>query len=221
MIPVSWHGLIHEAGTLTDPSLTAEPLQAWYQEYMDANHVSFECDLIQAVRADELDRDHIQRRVQELATAVQVHDGLCANCRHDFLHWADLPSPPPWEPAGTIGRAVNTLELEAAAMAGCRYCALWLYTLQKHREGLNLFRKLEARLQRCQSHVAASFGIQSWATHPITGFLTKQMMWLNFPGKVATHSFGPGAVARMDSIVGFASGNEPWSLWVLATWLPS
>lgn len=116
------HGL-REIDIPADLGLTVDQLQAWYQEYMDAEEIGPDSDLIQAVRADNLDRPSIKRRVQELAASVHVFEGLCSKCRHDFENWPDPPPAPSWEP-GNIGRAVNTLEIETAAIAGCRYCAL-------------------------------------------------------------------------------------------------
>lgn len=79
-------------------------------------------------------------------------------------------------------------------------------------EGLDIFRKLEARLQLLKSNAKASFGIQSWAPS-MTAVPTSQTLWLNFPGKKAPHvnASGAGAV-RLSSAVGFASGNEIWIL---------
>ena len=177
---------------------------------MDTENVGPESPVIEVVRSDKLDDHYIEQRVKELAASVHVLDGLCVKCRHSFQNWSDPPeSDPPRlssEP-GILDRAVETLELEAAAIAGCRYCALWLCTVNRCPEGLAIFRKLEARLQLLKSSYKASFGIVSWGTKHGVPF--GQMLRLNFPGKTAFRGDVISAnTAMVDSVPGFVSGDE-------------
>lgn len=189
-----------------------EQLRAWHQEYMDADNNSRELShLIHAVRADKLDHHYIERRVQELAAFVHISEGLCAKCQYDFQNWSDpTPVSSDREAAGTVGRAVNTLELEAAAIAGCQYCAMWLCRINRNPEGLATFRKLEARLQLLESNDTASFDIRSWSwDSDEIGIPSSQELSLSLPGKTGPTSMPGVIVVRLCSIVGFASGNEP------------
>lgn len=198
---------------IADPGITMDELRAWYQEYMDADFLDLKlCHLIEAARADKLDHDYIERRVQELAASVHISEGLCEKCQDDFQNWSDpTEMTSEFEKAGIVGRAVNTLELEAAAIAGCQYCALWLGRINRNPEGLADFRKLEARLQLVKGNGTASCSIKCWSSeYDNIGVPSTQMLSLNLPGRTDP-IYVPGVpLVRLSATVGFASGNEPW-----------
>ena len=164
-------------------------LGPWYQEYIaaDGNYITEDSDTIKAAQLDELDDNEVERKVQELLPATHVAEGFCAKCRHLFEHWPDLDTED-W--ACEVVRYLDTNEIEAATRMGCQFCAFLLCRLKK--VGLlATFRKLEARLHRLDIGGSASLSIQNWGR----GKIRSQLLWLNFPGKVADSCNYPGASA--------------------------
>lgn len=163
-------------------SNSSEPLQSWHQQY-DAMHgdaLSLENYVIQAVQSDHLDRDQIERNVQQLVPTADVDRGFCEKCRDLLGHW---PEPDPdrareWPGHCVIARRMNTYEIEAAARAGCRFCA-FLTSRLKLQSLFDTFRKIEARFCKLGDSRTASLAVLN------SGLV--QAHWLNFPGKVATH----------------------------------
>lgn len=88
-------------------------------------------------------------------------------------------------------RALQTAETEAAAKAGCRFCAFVVSRLTQQ-SVLDAFRKIEMRLRILGDHGTASLSIQNLGYGRST-----QLLWVNFPGKTATHSYEPGARAAI------------------------
>ncbi|KAK4147373.1 heterokaryon incompatibility protein-domain-containing protein [Dichotomopilus funicola] len=131
------------------------------------------------------------RAVQQLMLTTDVAQGFCGNCRHLLEHWPDL-STKGW--ARTVGRALDTKEIEAATRNGCKFCEFMLCRLRET-EHLDIFRKLESRLRTLGYSSTASLSIQSvWLNDSLT-------LWMNFPGKIASHCNDYGARIKIESRV--------------------
>lgn len=153
-----------------------DALESWHRQYNATDSISSADAVVQAVRSDELDSDQIETEVQRLVPAADVAQGICGKCRHLLDHW---PTVSTWE-ARADARAVHTHEVEAAARAGCRFCAFLMSRLELECL-LEIFRKIEVRLRRRGDGRTASLAI---AGHP--GSTNMQWLWLNLPGKTAT-----------------------------------
>jgi hypothetical protein len=166
---------------------SAELLKAWYQKYIatDGSYLELDSDIIGVVKNDELDNDEIERQVQQLILTTDVSEGFCDKCQHLPEHWPDL-SIQDW--AYAVGRSLDLNEIEAATRKGCNFCAFLLSRL-KVTGLLDTYRKLEARLRILGDNGTASLYIQNWGN----GKLRPQVLWINFPGKVAVHCNAPGA----------------------------
>lgn len=170
-------------------AINAGSLGLWYQSYIaaDGNYITMKSDIVQVVQSDELDDNEAERKVQQFMPATHVAQGFCAKCSYLLVHWPDL-SGKDW--ACEVGRYLDTSEIEAATRMGCQFCAFLLCRL-KTAGLLGTFRKLEARLHTLEVGGSASLSIQNWGG----GQIRTQLLWLNFPGKVANNSSNPGASA--------------------------
>lgn len=162
-----------------------DTLESWHEQYsaVDGDDITFDSDVIQDVLTDTLDYDEVERQVQRLQPSADVVQGFCARCRHLLEHWPDMG----WEtedksPACAVGRLLSTHEIEAAARAGCRFCAFLLSSL-KSWSLLDIFRKIEVRLRDIGDIGTASLSIE--VDRPESPFA--QSLWLNPPGKIATY----------------------------------
>ncbi|KAI8632030.1 heterokaryon incompatibility protein-domain-containing protein [Xylariaceae sp. FL1651] len=165
-----------------------DSLRSWYEKYLaaDDNDLDDKSDVVMAAESDKLDYDHIQRQVQQLASKTAVAQGFCAKCHHLLEHWPQTETQSRWVHA--VGRSLHTLELEAAARAGCRFCAFLVSRLEVS-QLLDTYRKIESRLQMFDVSALASLSIQDWANTVTTN---KQLLWVNLPGKVAKQCFSRG-----------------------------
>ncbi|TGO55041.1 hypothetical protein BOTNAR_0253g00190 [Botryotinia narcissicola] len=166
-------------------------LREWLEEYMstDANLLSSDHHLLQAVASDELDEDSFERHVLDLETAP-ILGRFCIKCQELFDNWPTLgssstreygsqPGPGGWE--HTAVRPCNSFELEASTRAGCKFCAFMIQRL-KDSCLLELFRKVENRLLLLGESSMSFLSIQNWGANP------KQLLWLNLPSKICTSS---------------------------------
>ncbi|KFY55224.1 hypothetical protein V497_07112 [Pseudogymnoascus sp. VKM F-4516 (FW-969)] len=168
----------------------------WFREYMaaDGNNLSYESDIIQAVVSDELDAKFVEQRILELVPDAPIVNGFCSKCQNLFDHWPTIGDSSTWKPDSkpnsdggwehAIGWRCSTFELEGSTRSGCRFCALLLQNL-KDCNLLATFRKIEARLYHLHENALSSLSIQNWFKVAVT---SKQILWLNLPGKICTSS---------------------------------
>ncbi|KAK2737253.1 heterokaryon incompatibility protein [Colletotrichum kahawae] len=160
----------------------------WAERYLAANgdDVGADSDVVQEVEKDEIDHQKIKIEIQRLAHTMNIVDGFCGKCRDLFEHWPDLSVGEwPW----TQGRSFSSVcEIEAAASAGCKLCAFIHWRLV-HERLLSTFQRIESRLRASGHNGSTSLTLQNWGDGPFQSHI----MWLNFPGKEATHCNNPGA----------------------------
>lgn len=169
-------------------SIPTDVLNSWHQQYtaQDGESIDPQTAAIREVESDVLDPDQIEAQVLQHVSKAVVVDGFCAKCQHLLNHWPFLAGPDVGESA--VGRRFSTYEVEAAARLGCKFCAFLLSRL-KYESLLDTFRKVEARLRAVGDSGAASLSIQEfWGMAH-----TVQFLWVNFPGKVASHCNEQGA----------------------------
>lgn len=166
-----------------------DDLKSWHQQYtaQDGGSLWAEKAVIRAVKSDVLDDEQIESEVQQLIPATDVAGGFCSKCRHLLDNWPALMFPDMRDHA--VGRHFYINELEAAARLGCRFCALLLSRLE-YTHLLDAFRKIEARLRDVGDSGTASLSI---AEHEEMAPYNSQALWLNFPGKIASHASQPSA----------------------------
>ncbi|TGO19780.1 hypothetical protein BTUL_0002g00230 [Botrytis tulipae] len=189
-----------------------EDLRKWFEEYMsvDADDLSSDHHLLQAVASDKLDKDLFERRKSEMKTAP-ILGRFCIKCQELFDNWPTLgnsstrehdsePGPEDgWEHTAT--RPCSLFELEASTQAGCKFCAFLIQRL-KDRRLLELFRKVEDRLLLLGESSRSFLSIQNWGANPT------QLLWLNLPGKICT-SCNAGIASELKLVSSFlpASAN--------------
>lgn len=161
-----------------------DPLSSWHEQYMavDGDLISSDHAVIQDLESDELDYDRIELEVQNLVPRTDVLVGFCGKCRWLLTHWPDISKEVIGDEAlwaCAPGRAVHTLEIEAAAKTGCKFCLYLLSGLMRASQ-LDTIRKIERRFNLLGEDGTSTVTIQNWAKNDI------QHLWLNFPGKTAT-----------------------------------
>lgn len=188
--------------------LDVDYLEQWYKEYMaqDGNSVDPESSVILSVDSDKIDAGYIERQIQQAMSVTYVSQGFCNNCQYLFSHWPDLGIKS-WSHA--VGRPCRTEELEAATRKGCKSCSYMLLRLRA--AGLlDTFRRIEKRLSLFNDTATASISITNWGGNGLT-----QLLWLNFPGKVAkncnsacarptifeSHVVSPSGKQNIDSVL--------------------
>lgn len=169
-------------------------LESWHANYIaiDGDNMNFDCPAIQALQSDILDYAEIERQAHLLVSTTHTDTigGFCGKCRHLLDHWPALKWEADYDPDGqAVGRPIVTSEVQAAAMTGCKFCSFLLTRLSLDGT-LDIVRKIEARLRRLNDNGTASLSIQNFWGMPYH----LQFLWLNFPGKVATHVNSRGAV---------------------------
>lgn len=185
----------------TDTEVSGEPaidgsemLESWHQCYiaMEGNNLPVDCGVIQALTSDKLDYAAIELQVQQLLSAVDVVQGFCGACRRLLDRWPNLYH----ESIGisAYGRPVRTIEVEAAARAGCNFCGFMLSRLVR-KSLLDTFRRIEIRLHNIGDKGTASLSMQNWGLE----FPKTQLLWLNFPQKTANHFYEVGEAPQFIS----------------------
>ncbi|KAK8103006.1 HET-domain-containing protein [Apiospora sp. TS-2023a] len=127
--------LVGQQEPIAGSGLDFDGLQIWYGEYMSGIRADA---AIKAVESDKLHYHRIERLIKELAASTDVAEGFCAKCQYFLNHWPDR-----WS---SHERTFDTLELEAAATAGCKFCGFLLSRLRSE-SLLDIYRKVEGRLQ--------------------------------------------------------------------------
>lgn len=151
---------------------------------VDDNFMSSDHAVIQALESDQLDYDQIELEVQRLVPNADVLGGFCGKCRWLLSHWPDIDES---DQAGNLDRAINTLEIEAAAKAGCKFCCFLLTGLMRGSEvdkrpaQLDTIRKIEMRFNLLGKDGTSTITITN---SDDSGY---QFLWLNLPGRTATN----------------------------------
>ncbi|KAK1585449.1 heterokaryon incompatibility protein-domain-containing protein [Colletotrichum navitas] len=162
----------------------------WAGEYLAApdDNLGPDSDLVREVECDELNLQHIETRIQQLIPILDIAKGFCSKCRHLLDHWPDL-SATDWDYAP--GRSFSSVsEIEAATRTGCKFCT-FLFSRLLEDGLLDNFRKIESRLVVLGHDATITLSIQNWGQGPAQS----QILWLNLPGKEATHCNSEGARA--------------------------
>lgn len=164
-------------------SKPGDPLSSWHEQYMavDGDIISSDHAVIQDLESDELDYNRIELEVQNLVPSADVLNGFCGKCRWLLSHWPDISEEVIGDEALFAcgpGRAVHTLEIEAAAKAGCKFCLYILLELMRASQ-LDTIRKIERRFNLLGEDGTSTITIQNWGKNG------SQHLWVNFPGKTA------------------------------------
>jgi hypothetical protein len=167
-----------QAPDISPAVIDIDQLERWHNEYMavDADGLDPMSSIILAVNSDYIDVRFIESQIEQAMSTTNVSRGYCNDCQHLFNHWPDLGTES-WTHA--VGRPCRTVELEAATRNGCKSCAFLLSQLQAA-ELLDTFHRIEKRLSLFNDTATSSISISNWGTDSC------QLLWLNFPGKVAT-----------------------------------
>lgn len=166
-----------------------QDLLRWYTEYLACDRDSSH-DLIRDVTSDPLDQDSIEERIRRLAPSIHVAHGYCSTCQYMFDNWplrnytpAELESDPPEGGIPPLryarARTFHTVEVEASARSGCKFCAFLLQVLKDWDE-LETFRRIEARLDRLGERAMSCLSVETCSTDT-------QSFWLEFPNKTPNY----------------------------------
>lgn len=115
--------------------LDLESLQKWYNEYISPfNNPISTSPILQAVAADDIHTDLLERWVSQASSSVSLDHGFCSACRQCLDDWPDLAdqstqvySKITWPGGGTdwaryqgsaVVRHCSTLELLSGSRAG-------------------------------------------------------------------------------------------------------
>lgn len=180
----------------------ADSLTLWQKQYLEANaeSISMDSPVVQAVQSDELDYSRIEIEVNTLLANADVRGGFCGNCRKLLEHWPDVSDIAPerniLDGIFTLGSDVHTREIEASARAGCKFCTFLFSKLRTNSE-LDTFRKIERRLNLLGSDETTTLSaIISWEVEA----QYHQTIWLNFPQKTAPSAWNSSAeICRFSS----------------------
>ncbi|KAK7916913.1 heterokaryon incompatibility protein [Apiospora marii] len=184
--------LCQQQEPIADSGLTIEELRSWHEDYMEDKRIKLSSSVITVVETDKLNYHQIERRIEGLATSVEVADGFCTKCQDRFDHWPDTGLGPtdPCELIGPVylSRTLNTLELQASSKSGCRFCA-FLFSLFTTTPNplLDLIRKIEGRLQALgknyNTHLVKN------AECKAKGVPMEEYLGLSFPDRATGHIF--------------------------------
>lgn len=179
-------------------SQTVNSLTLWYEKYMalGGGFISEDSDVVEETESDELDYDEIEAEVHQLVPTAEVVRGFCRKCRWLLSHWPNFATEETVSPDDegypwpcVVGRDVRTREIEAATRAGCKFC-MFLWSRLIRDSQLDTFRRIERRLSLLGKSETASLSIEEWGRGN-----SSHLLWLNFPGKTATHCNDDGARA--------------------------
>lgn len=158
-----------------DPFVITGEAEAWAEKYFaaDENSLGVNSDLMRDVESDKVNYKRLETEVRRLLSAINVEEGFCAKCRHLLCHWPDLPTTP-WFCSRDFG---SVSEIEAAARAGCKFCAL-VFSRLGYVKQLDTFRKVEQRLAVLGHDVSTVLSTQRRGV-----VVDSHFSWLTLPGK--------------------------------------
>lgn len=167
---------------------SAEDLEEWYAKYTAAedDRKLIRSDIIKALDDDKLDIDSVEKWIKESMPHIDIAHGFCSTCQSSFDDWPDMVMAGS-APAGGHDRAwvtrhyhKDTYALEASKRIGCGFCALLMQSLADDDISLDVYRKIEQRLNRLAKSGPLQVTIQRW------GNSGSQTLWLNMPGRILT-----------------------------------
>lgn len=137
--------------------------------------------------SDQLDQSQVELRIETLRSSVAVLGNFCIRCQYLLQHWPTSPR----SGRAVAGSRFSSIELEAAARNGCRFCA-FVFTRLVRSQALTAIRKVEARMQKLQVDAPISLAIRIGTGYLAirigTGYIfNPQTLWFNFPGKFSRH----------------------------------
>lgn len=164
-----------------DPFVVTDEAEAWAEKYLaaDGNSLGPDSDLIRDVEYDGVNHERVEVEVRRLLSTIEVEEGFCARCRHLLCHWPDLSTT-----QGSFSRGFGSVsEIEAAAGAGCTFCAFIFSKLGYFKE-LHTFRKIEQRLAVIRHDVSMVLSISGFGPRPgPVGPAGTHLISLTLPGK--------------------------------------
>lgn len=188
-----------------DPFVVTGEAEAWAEKYLaaDGDSLGLDSDLIRDVESDSVNHERLEAEVRRLLSTIEVEEGFCAKCRHLLCHWPDLSTTTRYFSLGFGSMS----EIEAAARAGCKFCAFIISKLAwGYFNHLDTFRKIEQRLAVLCHDVSTVLSIRGSGPQPV-GPVGTHSMWLTLPGKRAYPiRFGGGVVLNFVSSVEDPSG---------------
>jgi hypothetical protein len=155
--------------------LSPEKLQLWHQEYKAERKALFQSNEDDDAGFEMLDSDMIENQIQAVQSPVTL--GFCDSCRELLDNWPETTR----ERRSTVVRYCNSIEVEAATRAGCKFCALlWM---QLDETGfLDPLRKIERQLREIGKPDKSSLVV---INGPLgTEFKTPARISWDFPGGI-------------------------------------
>lgn len=194
-----------------DPFVVTGEAEAWAEKYLaaDGDSLGLDSDLIRDVESDGVNHERLEAEVRRLLSTIEVEEGFCAKCRYVLCHWQDLSTT---LRSFSLGFG-SVSEIEAAARAGCKFCAFIISKLG-YTEHLDTFRKIEQRLAVLWHDVSTVLSIRGTGPEAV-GPVATHIIWLTLPGKRAyPFRFGGGVVLNFVSSVEDPSGK------IFSTYVP-
>ncbi|KAK6821882.1 hypothetical protein PG987_014707 [Apiospora arundinis] len=162
-----------------------EALRIWYTSYLACDADS-SYDLVRDVVSDPLDHVEIEQQICRLASSIRVAHGYCSTCQDMFDHWPlrsyTLTEQESYHSQGAFppsryacARTFHSVEIEASARSGCKFCAL-LFQMLKDWDQLDTFRRIEARLDRLGERATSCLSVETCSAD-------KQSFWFDFPNR--------------------------------------
>lgn len=158
--------------TMSTADSETDSLRDWYSEYQADDWPGPRSPSLASVTTDLLNHADIAKKVHSLVRATTVKSGFCNGCTRLLVHWPT----PQWRPfIPCFGKPCPTIEMEAGARAGCRFCAL-LFSKLYQTGLLNFFREVERRLFILKIDATPSLTIAATSEHV-------QQLWVDYPEK--------------------------------------
>ncbi|KAK8123159.1 HET-domain-containing protein [Apiospora sp. TS-2023a] len=162
-----------------------DELRTWYTSYLACDQDS-SYDLVRDVMSDHLDQASTEQRIHSLASSIRVAHGYCSTCQDMLDNWPlrsytlaeqeSYHSQDAFPPSKyALARTFHTIQIEASARSGCKFCAL-LFQILKDWDDLDTFRRIEARLDRLGEPAASCLSVETCSAD-------KQSFWVDFPNR--------------------------------------
>lgn len=133
-----------------------------------------------AVKTDDLDHEEVETAVQrEMKTRV-IQQGFCKDCQDLLGNWPHLGAE--YVPQVVQAGRYNTIELEAGARNGCRFCG-FLFSRYLKADTLDIIRRLERRLEAVGDRTQSSLSFLSLVS---CDMCPPVYVRINYPGDIST-----------------------------------
>lgn len=183
-----------EGGEVDSPQSCSDEIHKWYESYIqtDPRSLFFDSPAILAVETGDLDHERIETAVRREMRTRTVQQGFCKDCQQLLDNW---PYFGPEDQSWTVRAGLfDTIELEAGAHNGCRFCG-FLFSRHQDAEALDTIRKLEARLEAVGDWTRSSLTMISSVSYAGTPLVSVR---INFPGDIPTEHT-PAGLADSES----------------------